>query len=286
MKVSVAEFEGGRSFVGTDKPEIRSDGESPRRSVKLSGFALETLAVTNRRFAEFVEASGYQTDAERFGHSAVFAGLLPTGAQPLGAAPQTPWWLKVDGADWMHPEGPDSDIEQRWNHPVAHVSWSDARAFAEWTGGRLPTEAEWEYAARAGDDSVRYPWGDQEPDDDHLLCNIWQGRFPSENTCLDGYYGTAPVDSFSPNPAGIFNMSGNVWEWTADAFRVRSLSRQARVRNRRARDHEQKVLKGGSFLCHASYCYRYRIAARSGVDADSSASNVGFRVAHDQVREA
>jgi len=281
MTVAIAKFPGGRSFVGTDDPVIRGDGEGPRRAVNLAAFGIETVTVTNARFAEFIAATGYRTEAERFGWSAVFAGLLPSGAQPSGASVETPWWVRMEGASWAHPEGPDSALDGRWDHPVAHVSWADARAFAEWAGGRLPTEAEWEHAAQAGGETRRFPWGEQEPDDRTVLCNIWQGRFPAQNTCLDGFYGTAPAESFAPNPAGLFNMAGNVWEWTADAFRVKSLAKAAAARNRTARDRLQKVLKGGSFLCHASYCYRYRIAARSGVDSDSSASNVGFRVAYD-----
>ena len=286
MSVAIVEFSGGRSFVGTDDPVIRADGEGPRRVVNLTAFGIETVTVTNARFAEFITATGYRTEAERFGWSAVFSGLLPSGSQPSGTSAETPWWVSMEGTAWAHPEGPDSGLDGRWDHPVTHVSWADARAFAEWAGGRLPTEAEWEHAARAGGETRRFPWGEQEPDDCTVLCNIWQGRFPAQNTCLDGYYGTAPAESFAPNLAGLFNMAGNVWEWTADAFRVKSLARAAATRNRTARDRLQKVLKGGSFLCHASYCYRYRIAARSGVDSDSSASNVGFRVAYDAAHGA
>ena len=284
MKVAVAIFQNDQSLIGTDNPEIPSDGEGPVRPVKLTAFTLETMAVTNKRFAEFVKKSSYLTEAERFGFSAVFAGLLPDNSQPSGSSEQMFWWLKVNGASWLQPEGPQSSLEGRWDHPVTHISWADARAFTKWCGGRLPTEAEWEHAARAGAELVKFPWGNDEPNDDFLPCNIWQGRFPVQNTCLDGHYGTAPVDVFAPNPAGLFNMCGNVWEWTADAFRIKSLSRSAKARNRTARANNQKVLKGGSFLCHASYCYRYRIAARSGVEACSSASNVGFRVAYHWVQ--
>ena len=272
MTLAGVHFAGGRFFVGTDAPVIRADGEGPRRAVRLAPSRIETVAVTNERFSAFVRATGFRTDAERYGWSAVFGGLLPPEAQPAGASVEMPWWLKVEGAFWAHPEGAGSDLQGRWDHPVIHVSWA---------GGRLPTEAEWEHAARAGLAPRRFPWGEEEPDDSAVICNIWQGRFPEQNTCLDGYYGTAPVKSFVSNPAGLFNMSGNVWEWTADLFRVKSLSKTAAERNQTARARKQKVLKGGSFLCHASYCYRYRIAARSGVDADSSASNVGFRLAYD-----
>ncbi len=284
MTAAAAFFPGGRSFVGTGAPVIRADGEGPCRAVRLTAFGIDTVAVTNERFSAFINSTGYRTDAERYGWSAVFGRLLPPGTQPAGTSVQTPWWLKVDGAFWAHPEGPGSDLDGRWDHPVTHVSWADARAFTDWAGGRLPTEAEWEHAACAGDAPRRFPWGEEEPDDSTVFCNIWQGRFPERNTCLDGFYGTAPAESFAPNPAGLFNMAGNVWEWTADFFRVNSLNKAAAARNRTARKRRQKVLKGGSFLCHASYCYRYRIAARSGIDSDSSASNVGFRIAYDGKR--
>lgn len=146
----------------------------------------------------------------------------------------------------------------------------------------MPTETEWEHAARGGRKDARYPWGDAEPDDDrNIFCNIWQGEFPDENTVRDGFYGTAPVDAFEPNPYGLFNMSGNVWEWCADRFRVRSVGKTARVRNKQANAEKEHVLKGGSFLCHKSYCWRYRIAARSGRPGDTSACNSGFRLAFD-----
>jgi len=275
-------FAAGRSFVGTDEPEIPADGEGPKRRVTLAAFALETVTVTNERFGEFVAATGYRTEAEILGWSAVFSGLLPDGHRDrYRKSDSTPWWASVEGACWSRPEGPGSDIADRADHPVIQISWRDAHAFAAWVGGRLPTEVEWEHAARGGTDERRFPWGNEEPDDNTVHCNIWQGEFPGRNICTDGYYGTAPAQSFEPNPAGLYNMAGNVWEWTADAFRVRSLSRQAKLRTEQAAAQGQKVLKGGSFLCHISYCYRYRIAARTAAPADSGASNVGFRVAFD-----
>ncbi|WP_112324152.1 formylglycine-generating enzyme family protein [Oceanibium sediminis] len=271
---------GGRSFVGTDAPVFKADGEGPRRKTVLRDFALEATTVTNARFAEFVEATGYVSDAERFGWSIVFAGLLPQQAKVVATNPDTPWWSRVEGACWSHPEGPGSGITDRQDHPVTHVSWSDARAFADWVGGRLPSEAEWEHAARGGNNWRKFPWGDEEPDDrDTILCNIWQGRFPVENTLKDGYLGTAPARSFAPSDLGLYNLAGNVWEWTSDAFSVRSVSAAAKKRNTAARSGRERVLKGGSFLCHVSHCYRYRIAARLGLPPDTSASNSGFRVA-------
>ncbi len=273
-------FDGGRSFVGTNNPIIDQDGEGPRRAVKLAPFWLETTTVTNARFAAFVAETNYVTEAERFGWSPVFRALLGADAPPPSAS-QTPWWVKVDGAYWAMPEGPGSNVEERQDHPVVQVSWEDARAFARWAGGRLPTEAEWEHAARGNLDDPRFPWGDEEPDDKTVYANIWQGNFPHTNLLADGYLGTSPVKAFAPNSKGLYGLAGNVWEWTSDAFRVRSLSRQAKARNENARQTSEKVLKGGSFLCHISYCYRYRIAARSALTADSCASNTGFRLAFD-----
>lgn len=273
-------FPAVRTFVGTDHPEIPQDGEGPKRSVRIDGFTLDATTVTNARFARFVAETGYVTEAERFGWSPVFRALLGDAAPPPSQS-QTPWWVKIDGACWWAPEGHGSTIEGREDHPVVQVSWTDARAFASWCGGRLPTEAEWEHAARGGLDDPRFPWGDAEPDDQTVYANIWQGQFPHTNILTDGYLGTSPVKAFPANGAGLYGMAGNVWEWTGDAFRVRSLSRQAKARNEQASSTREKVMKGGSFLCHISYCYRYRIAARSALTADSCASNTGFRVAYD-----
>lgn len=276
-----ARFEAARSFIGTDRPLIAADGEGPARPVRLDAFEIETETVTNDRFAAFVAATGYVTEAERFGWSPVFIGLLPDGAGYYANEGDTPWWVRVEGASWKTPEGPASDLAGRGDHPVVQVSWNDASAFAAWSGGRLPTEAEWEHAARAGLGDVRYPWGDDEPDDTTIFCNIWQGVFPHRNTLADGYLGTSPVRAFLPNRAGLHGMAGNVWEWTQDAYRVRSLSKAAKARNRHAALEQEKVLKGGSFLCHASYCHRYRIAARSALTINSSTSNAGFRLVYD-----
>ena len=275
-----ARFPGGASHVGTDRPVIESDGEGPRRPVVLQPFAIDTVPVTNRRFAAFVRDTGTETEAERFGWAPVFRGLL--GEPPTVPAGPLSWWTRRDGACWHAPEGPGSDVADRLDHPVVHVSWHDAQLFARWAGGRLPSEAEWEHAARSGSGAdLRFPWGNKEPTDEEAgLCNIWQGDFPHRNACEDGWYGTSPAGLFPPNGAGLHDVIGNVWEWTGDPFRVRSLRREARARDRAARREGAKVMKGGSFLCHRSYCYRYRIAARSPAAPDSGTSNTGLRVAY------
>ncbi len=273
-------FAGGIGHTGTTSPAIPTDGEGLVRKVRLKPFAADASLVTNARFAAFVAATGYVTEAERFGWAPVFRLLLPDPESIPPSQSRTPWWVKCDGAWWAEPEGPGSHVGARADHPVVHVSWADARAFAAWAGGHLPSEAEWEHAARGGrSGDPRFPWGDREPDDTEFLpANIWQGQFPEINSCADGWLGTSPVGAFAPNEAGLYDMSGNVWEWTSEPFRIRSASRGAQARNELARAADQKVMKGGSFLCHVSYCYRYRIAARSGTSADSGTSNTGLRV--------
>ena len=272
---------GGPAITGTDAPVFRMDGEGPARRVVLRPFRLDAHAVTNARFAAFVAATGYRTDAERHGWSFVFHAFLPPGAT-VESPEAAPWWCRVDGACWHAPEGPGSRTTDRADHPVIHVSWTDAVAFADWAGGRLPGEAEWEHAAKAGVPHARYPWGAEEPTDDAAhLCNIWQGDFPHCNSAADGFVGTAPVGSFPPNGFGLFDMAGNVWEWCADLFRVRSLSAAAKARNGAAAAAKERVMKGGSYLCHRSYCYRYRVAARVGHSPDTSAGHTGFRLAYD-----
>ena len=273
---------GGRFAAGTANAMLPQDGEAPIRPVQLAPFWIDPYTVTNAWFARFVAATGYVTDAERFGWSLVFRGFVAevTPAMLSPAAPD--WWCRVDGACWHAPEGPGSDWQARAAHPVVHVSWNDARAFAGWAGGRLPEEAEWEYAAAGGRPGARFPWGEAEPDEAGFLpCNIWQGSFPHRNSMADGFAGTAPVDSFAPNGFGLFNLCGNVWEWCADPFRIRSVSRNARARNAESLADRQRLLKGGSYLCHRSYCYRYRIAARTGVSPDTSTGHSGFRLVFD-----
>lgn len=278
----VVRLPGGRFRVGTDASPLPQDGESPTRPANVRPFAIDPFAVTNEWFSEFVVAAGYRTDAERIGWSLVFGGFVPEGTSAMTSRDGPSWWRRVEGAWWKQPEGPQSGIADRIDHPVVHVSWNDAAAFAAWAGGRLPTEPEWEFTAAGGLAKARFPWGEQEPDDTTFQpCNIWQGEFPTHNTRVDGHLGTAPADAFAPNGYGLFNMVGNTWEWCADAFRVRSLARAAKLRNEGARAAGECLLKGGSYLCHRSYCYRYRIAARTGVSADTSTGHVGFRLVFD-----
>jgi formylglycine-generating enzyme required for sulfatase activity len=279
----LAVFQGCKSWVGTDRPELPDDGESPIKAVTVSRFSIDRCAVSVDRFTEFTRATGYRTDAERLGWSFVFRGLIADldKVDIIGSANKLGWWLGVAGASWRFPQGPTGPAAQS-NLPATHISWNDAHAFATWVGGRLPTEAEWEHAARGGLRNIRYPWGDAEPDDETIFCNIWQGQFPEHNTCADGHYGPAPVKSFQPSDAGLYNMSGNTWEWTSDRFRIRSLKGAARRRNQEAFEQNEMVLKGGSFLCHASYCWRYLIAARTGRAPDTGASHTGFRIAYSE----
>src|SRR3954452_10740891 len=271
---------GGSFLMGTDDPDgFPADGEGPVRAVELSAFAIEPVAVSNLRFAAFVDDTGYVTDGERYGWSFVFGGVLPDEFPDTRGVAEAPWWREVFGASWRHPDGPQSSIDERMDHPVVHVSWHDANAFCRWAGLRLPTEAEWEYAARGGLVQQRFPWGEElEPGGEHAM-NVWQGRFPSENTLDDGYLGTCPVGAFSPNAYGLHNTSGNVWEWCADWFNS-SPHRAAPTRDPVAPPTGQaRVIRGGSYLCHRSYCNRYRVGARSSNTPDSSLGNTGFRCA-------
>lgn len=267
--------------MGTDYPHgFPGDGEGPVRPVWLSPFAIDTFPVTNSDFAAFVEATAYRTDAERFGWSFVFWGHLPENRfEQLveDTAAPAPWWCKVPDACWHQPEGPGSHIRARPQHPVVHVSWNDAAAFAAWAGRALPSEAQWEYAARGGLEQKLYPWGDELTPSGRHLCNIWQGEFPLHDIAEDGYAGTCPVDAFPPNAFGIYSVTGNVWEWCADWFTA-DIESDLMLRDPAGpATGTAKVMKGGSFLCHASYCNRYRVAARTSNTPDSSTSNIGFR---------
>ena len=271
---------GGDFLMGTNSEEgFPNDGEGPVRKITVKPFYMDKYAATNAQFAEFVDATGFKTEAEQFGWSFVFYSFISeeTFKYVKQSVPGTPWWAVVEGAYWKHPEGPGSTVEDRLNHPVVHISWNDALAYCTWAGKRLPTEAEWEYAARGGLVQKRYVWGDTLTPNGEHQCNIWQGTFPNHNKAEDGYKGTAPVDAYQPNHYGLYNMAGNVWEWCSDWF-TRSHQDKVGVVNPQGPTHgESKVIRGGSYLCHHSYCNRYRVAARSSNTPDSSTGNTGFR---------
>jgi formylglycine-generating enzyme len=261
----------------------RPDGEDPVHLVHVSAFDIDTTSVTVADFARFVDATGYRSEAERFGFSAVFHLVVAADdADLLGRPRTTPWWVGVRGADWRHPDGPGSDTSGREDHPVVHVSWNDAEAYCAWAGRRLPTEAEWERASRGGIEGARYPWGNElMAPDGSWRCNIWQGSFPRTNTAEDGWVTTAPVQSFAPNGFGLWQTIGNIWEWCADVFDASTYSRRSGAGQVRdpggPADDAARVLRGGSYLCHDSYCNRYRNSARSSNTPDSSMGNAGFR---------
>lgn len=277
--LSLIELPGGEFLRGTPAHDaIADDCERPEHQVRVAPFAIARHAVSNALFARFVEATGYRTTAEEFGWSFVFGGLLPHDFPPTQGIAAAPWWRKVDGADWRHPEGPHSSLIDRIDHPAVHVSWFDAVAFCNWSATRLPTEAEWEYAARGGRVQQRFPWGnDLEPGGVHRM-NVFQGAFPEHNTADDGWVGTCPVDAFEPNDFGLHNVTGNVWEWCSDWFSPDTYRCDRYENPSGPLEGTQRVIRGGSYLCHHSYCERYRVAARSANSPDSASGNVGFRV--------
>lgn len=257
------------------------DGETPVHPVHLSAFEMDATSVTNADFAAFVDATGYVTESERYGFSAVFH-LAFEGADDdvLGNAEDAPWWYGVRGADWRHPGGPDSSIDGRMDHPVVQVSWDDAQAYCTWAGRQLPTEAQWERAARGGVEGARYPWGDDLParqSGTDWPCNIFQGSFPRTNTLEDGFLTTAPVRTFQPNAYGLWQMVGNVWEWCQDWFHPGYYVVSPSEDPQGPGSGPGRVIRGGSYLCHDSYCNRYRNAARTSNTPDSASGNMGFR---------
>jgi formylglycine-generating enzyme required for sulfatase activity len=259
-----------------------ADGETPVHPVEVPDFWIDETAVTNRQFAAFAKATGYVTEAEWLGVCAVFH--LTVAAEPgdvLHQVAEAPWWLAVRGASWRHPYGRRSDQARLPDHPVVHVTWNDAQAYCRWAGKRLPTEAEWEYAARGGMEGARYPWGDELTPGGAWHCNIFQGDFPRRNTAADGHLATVPVRAYRRNGYGLWNMAGNVWEWCADWFGAGYYARSQARDPRGPVNGDRRIMRGGSYLCHHSYCNRYRVAARSANDPSSTSANVGFRCAND-----
>jgi sulfatase modifying factor 1 len=278
-------LDGGNFLMGTDSSQaFEKDGEGPVRTVVLDAFHIDIYPVTNAQFSEFVKATDYRTESERLGWSFVFQGHIPPEQYPelvRDTVPGANWWCKVEGADWRHPEGPDSSIQTRGQYPVTQVSWNDALVYCAWAGKRLPTEAEWEYAARGGLEQKLYPWGDELTPEGRHLCNVWQGEFPVLDLAEDGYAGTSPVDSFPPNGYGLFSVTGNVWEWCNDWFDPLYHVTATRTNPIGPPQGVSRVIKGGSYLCHRSYCNRYRVAARTSNTPDSATTNMGFRCVRD-----
>lgn len=261
---------GGEFEMGSTDGE---PDERPVHTVQVDAFFMDEHEVTNAQFRAFVEATGYATEAERWGWSLVFAPDDREGQRVPGAE----WWLKVDGADWRHPRGPESMIEGRDAYPVVQVSWNDAAAYATWAGKRLPTEAEWEFAARAGS-AGQHPWGDG-PVAEHA--NTWLGEFPDDPVDADGFVGLAPVKQYPPNALGLYDIAGNVWEWCGDWYHAAYYANGPESNPRGPESGVEKVMRGGSWLCSPSYCHGFRITHRNRSTPDSGLDNIGFRCAAD-----
>jgi len=298
---------GGEFVMGSDLDEAHAD-EKPAHRVQVEGFWMDEVPVTNAAFRRFVEATGYVTTAELAPDLNEIMSQLPPGSPPppkdvlvpaslvfhqtKGPVPlnnAARWWRWTPGASWRHPLGPDSTIEGKEDHPVVQVSWFDAQAYAKWAGKRLPTEAEWEFAARGGKNGENYPWGNSDTSLDHPPCNIWEGEFPCRSTKEHGYVGTTKVRAYAPNPYGLYDLVGNVWEWCADWYRHdyyeelaahdRKESPQGPASSYDPREPlvPKRVQRGGSFLCHKSYCKGYRLSARMKTSPDTSLCHSGFR---------
>ncbi len=265
--------------------------ERPVRPERVAGFWIDPNPVTNAQFREFVVATGYLTLCERQPDTALYPGadpemLVPGSlvfhkpAAPVGLRDNRAWWHYVPGANWRHPERPGSTLDDREDHPVVHVAYEDARAYAHWTGKVLPTESEWEFAARGGLEGAAYAWGDEAAPEGRAMANTWQGRFPWENLKADGYEGTSPVGAFPANGYGLYDMIGNVWEWTSSPFAphgAEGIKKSCCTTSEPGENAARMVVKGGSHLCAPNYCLRYRPAARQGEAVDTSACHIGFR---------
>lgn len=297
----------GTFMMGGDNSQAAAD-EYPKHKVAVNGFWMDTTVVTNKQFAAFIKATGYITTAERKPDWNELKKQLPPGTpkpddtalvaaslvfdppkHPVDLNDYTQWWAWKKGADWRHPHGPGSSVKGKDNYPVVHVSWYDAVAYSKWAGKRLPTEAEWEWAARGGLSNKLYPWGDEGVETGKAKANTWQGHFPDNNTNNDKFYGLAPVASFAPNGYGLYDMAGNVWQWCADYYNntyYRTVNLPGGVKNPKGAvtsyDPEEpytkkRVIRGGSFLCNESYCTGYRVSRRMKSTEDSGMEHLGFR---------
>lgn len=291
--------------MGGDNEQADSN-EFPKHKVEINSFWMDETEVTNQQFKAFVEATNYITIAERpLNWEEIKSGLPPNTPKPADSllqpgalvfqqlTKQVPlnnpalWWRWTIGADWQHPEGPNSNLENKMDHPVVHIAWEDAMAFAKWADKRLPTEAEWEWAARGGKENTIYPWGNENVNEGKPKANFWQGAFPYKNILSDGYLTTAPVKSFSPNEYGLFDMSGNVWEWCSDWLDIDFYKKPNAKKNNTTGPvvgfnpynpyQQEKVIRGGSFLCNDGYCSGYRNARRMGSSPDTGLNHTGFR---------
>ncbi len=249
--------------------------ESPVHEVSVDAFYLDTHEVTNFEFAKFVEAAGYVTEAERWGWS---LGFDPD-AETTERVPGVEWWVKMDKADWRHPVGPESSIEGKGDYPVVQVSWNDAVAYCRWAGKRLPTEAEWEYAARGGLTQKSYPWGDALQPQGRAMANTWEGIFPVSDSAEDGYAALSPVGSYPPNGYGLYDTAGNVWEWCEDWYYGDYYRASPKENPRGPSQGVEKVMRGGSWLCAPNYCHGYRVSHRNHGGIDTGLNHVGFRCA-------
>ncbi|MEM9895230.1 MAG: formylglycine-generating enzyme family protein [Bacteroidota bacterium] len=304
-------IEGGAYRMGGRSEQAYQD-EFPRHEVEISPFYMDKYEVTNRDFVQFVESTGYITVAEKDISWEEIVDQLPAGTpkpadsllqagslifqqtkEPVDLADYSQWWKWTIGANWRNPTGSGCSIEELLDHPVVHIAWEDAVAYAEWAGKRLPTEAEWEWAASGGNDSQKYPWGDTSVEAAVSLANFWQGTFPAINLESDGFFGTAPVGSFPPNTFGLYDMAGNVWEWCQDKYDFNHYDSQLkegkstnpkgskRYYDPREPYSSKHVIRGGSFLCNDSYCSGYRVSRRMSSTKDSGFNHTGFRCVKD-----